>query len=52
MGNYYRRFSMHESIDGSGIKATMRNGVLELVLPKVEAAKPRKIESKRLLKPA
>jgi HSP20 family protein len=44
VGNYYREFALHESIDESKIRATMRNGVLELELPKREEAKPRRIE--------
>ncbi len=44
VGNYYREFSLHESIDESKISATLRNGVLELELPKKEKAKPRQIE--------
>jgi HSP20 family molecular chaperone IbpA len=44
VGNYYREFTLNEDIDGSKIKATLRNGVLELELPKKEHAKPRQIE--------
>jgi HSP20 family protein len=44
VGNYYRDFVLHESIDESKIKATLCNGILELELPKKEQAKPRKIE--------
>jgi len=44
VGNYHREFSLHEDIDESRIKATLRNGVLELELPKKEKAKPRQIE--------
>jgi HSP20 family protein len=44
IGNYYREFVMNEDIDESKIRATMRNGVLELTLPKKEHAKPRRIE--------
>ena len=44
VGNYYREFAVNESIDESKIKATLRNGVLELELPKKEQAKPKRIE--------
>jgi HSP20 family molecular chaperone IbpA len=35
---------LNEDIDESKIRATMRNGVLELTLPKKEHAKLRRIE--------
>jgi HSP20 family molecular chaperone IbpA len=44
VGNYYREFALNEEIDESKIRATLRNGVLELELPKREQAKPKRIE--------
>ncbi len=44
VGNYYREFVLTENIDDSKIRATLRNGVLELELPKKEQAKPKRIE--------
>jgi HSP20 family molecular chaperone IbpA len=44
VGNYYREFVLNEDIDESKIRATLRNGVLELELPKKEKVRPRQIE--------
>jgi len=42
-GSFYRSFSLPSMVDASKIKAGYTNGVLEIVLPKVEEAKPKEI---------
>ena len=44
IGNYSRRFQLSSKIEQGGISATIADGVMTLVLPKAEKAKPRKIE--------
>jgi HSP20 family protein len=44
VGDFDARFRLSNAIDGEHIQAKLRNGVLELELPKVAAAKPRRIE--------
>jgi hypothetical protein len=52
VGNYFRQFALNEDIDETRIEARIRNGVLEVVLPKRAKAMPRKIEAVGLIEPA
>jgi HSP20 family protein len=42
-GSFYRRFSLPDTANPDGISAKSTHGVLEIVIPKREAVKPRKI---------
>lgn len=43
-GSFYRQFTLGDGLDTEGISATYDNGVLSVVIPVSERAKPRKIE--------
>ena len=43
-GRFYRRFILPQTVDAEAVKATGRDGVLEITIPKHVAAQPRRIE--------
>jgi HSP20 family molecular chaperone IbpA len=43
-GDYQRSFALSNEIDRDGIQASVKNGVLKLVLPKSKNALPKKIQ--------
>jgi HSP20 family molecular chaperone IbpA len=43
IGDYKRTFTLTEEVDRNNIQATVKNGVLRIILPKGEALKTRKI---------
>lgn len=43
MGGYRRVFALSNEIDRDGIQASVKNGVLKLILPKSKRAMPRRI---------
>jgi HSP20 family molecular chaperone IbpA len=45
-GDFERSFTLNEEVDVNKIEATVKNGVLRLVLPKAEETKPKKIAVK------
>jgi HSP20 family protein len=48
IGTYYRRFTLSEVIDQSRIDGELKDGVLRLIMPKVEEVTPRKIKVKTI----
>ncbi|MBN1294000.1 MAG: Hsp20/alpha crystallin family protein [Candidatus Latescibacteria bacterium] len=46
IGDYYRAFQISDDYDKDKVSATLENGLLEITVPKKEAAKPKKIEIK------
>ena len=44
IGRFHRSFDLPDSVDSSAIKAESRDGVLKVVLPKLEKAQPRQID--------
>lgn len=43
VGDYERSFTLSDEVDGDHIEASVKNGVLKLILPKAEKAKTKKI---------
>ena len=41
---YRRQFTLSRELDASRIEANLKDGVLKLTIPKLEEAKPRRIE--------
>jgi HSP20 family molecular chaperone IbpA len=46
IGDYQRVFTLNEEIDRDKIQATVKNGVLKIILPKAETVKAKKITVK------
>ena len=42
-GDFRRSFAVSEHVNSEGIKASLRNGELKLILPKSETIRPRRI---------
>ena len=45
-GKFVRRFALPTHVDGAAVKADFKDGVLNVHLPKTEAARPKAIEVK------
>lgn len=46
VGHFYRQFALRAPINPDGIRAELKNGVLELYVPKAESVRTRRIQIK------
>lgn len=46
VGHFHRQFTLNTPVNADGIRAQLKNGVLELYVPKAEQARTRKIQIK------
>jgi len=45
-GSFYRSFPLPREVDASKIRASMKDGVLDITMPKIEGVKPKQIKVK------
>lgn len=43
-GRFHRRFTLPDTADAAGVRATGRNGIVEVTIPKQAKAQPRRIQ--------
>lgn len=43
-GRFHRRFTLPDTVDAAAVRATGRNGILEVTIPKQPKAQPRRIQ--------
>ena len=43
-GRFHRRFTLPDTVDAAGVRATGRNGIVEVTIPKQPKAQPRRIQ--------
>jgi HSP20 family protein len=43
-GRFHRRFTLPDTVDAAAVRATGRNGIVEVTIPKQPTAKPRRIQ--------
>jgi HSP20 family molecular chaperone IbpA len=43
VGSFHRTFQLPTRVDHDGVKANLKNGILNILIPKAKAKEPRKV---------